>query len=66
MNDEKRQLEDVGVPVEFPAGTIPLKSGQAGGADEVARLVRFLISDDASHITGSEIYIDGAQSLIQG
>jgi NAD(P)-dependent dehydrogenase (short-subunit alcohol dehydrogenase family) len=63
---EKRHLEDVGVTVEFPDGTIPLKGGHPGNAEDVAKLVRFLASDDSSHITGTETYIDGGQSLIQG
>jgi NAD(P)-dependent dehydrogenase (short-subunit alcohol dehydrogenase family) len=32
----------------------------------VAKLVLFLASDDASHISGTEMWIDGAQSLLQG
>jgi NAD(P)-dependent dehydrogenase (short-subunit alcohol dehydrogenase family) len=32
----------------------------------VARLVAFLASDDADLITGTEVYIDGAESLVQG
>lgn len=63
---EQRDLESVREPVEFPAGMIPLKEGRNGTAEEVARLVLFLSSDAASHITGTEIYIDGAQSLLQG
>lgn len=35
---------------------------RAGRADEVSRLVGFLISDDSSYISGSEIAIDGAFS----
>ena len=30
-----------------------------GEADEVARVVRFLLSDEASYITASEIVVDG-------
>ncbi len=36
---------------------IPLK--RAGTAEEVARLILFLLSDDASYITGDTIFIDG-------
>lgn len=52
--------------VEFPEGAIPLTQGQLGSPDQVAQLVLFLASDASSHITGSEIWIDGAQSLLQG
>lgn len=38
---------------------------RAGRADEVARLARFLASDEASYITGARIVIDGGLSLVQ-
>jgi NAD(P)-dependent dehydrogenase (short-subunit alcohol dehydrogenase family) len=63
---EKRNLERVQEPVEFPEGEIPLTDGQPGSSAEVAKLVRFLASDDSRHISGAEIFIDGAQSLLQG
>lgn len=65
-NTQKRNLERVQEPVEFPEGEIPLTDGQPGSAEEVARLVRFLASDESRHISGAEIFIDGAQSLLQG
>jgi len=37
---------------------IPL--GRVGGADEFARVVVFVASDDASYIAGTEIMVDGA------
>jgi len=63
---EKRDLESEREPVEFPEGQIPLTDGRPGTADDCARLVRFLASDDSRHITGTPIWIDGAQSLLQG
>jgi NAD(P)-dependent dehydrogenase (short-subunit alcohol dehydrogenase family) len=65
-NTEQRHLEQVGQPVEFPEGKIPLTHGRPGTAEQVAQLVVFLVSDASSHISGSEIWIDGAQSLLQG
>jgi NAD(P)-dependent dehydrogenase (short-subunit alcohol dehydrogenase family) len=65
-NTEKRELEEVAAPVEFPEGKVPLTRGKPGTAEQVARLVLFLASDDSDHITGTEIWIDGAQSLLQG
>ncbi len=65
-NTEKRDLESVKTPVEFPEGPIPLTGKVPGQAEQVARLVAFLASDQSDHITGTEIFIDGAQSLLQG
>ena len=63
---ERQHLEKVQYPVEYPKGKIPLTHGQKGAAEDVAKLVTFLMSDDARHITGTEVWIDGAQSLLQG
>ncbi len=61
-----RHLEKAKEPAEFPEGKIPLTDGQPGTPEQVANLVLFLASDEASHISGTEVYIDGAQSLLQG
>ena len=37
-----------------------------GTAEEVAKLALFLASDASSHVSGSEVWIDGAQSLLVG
>ncbi len=63
---EKRDLDEVKIPVEFPEGSQPLTRGKSGTAEQVARLVLFLASDAADHITGTEMWIDGAESLIRG
>jgi NAD(P)-dependent dehydrogenase (short-subunit alcohol dehydrogenase family) len=63
---EKRDLEEAREPVEYPEGKIPLTDGKRGSAEQVAKLVLFLASDDSSHITGTPVWIDGAQSLFQG
>jgi NAD(P)-dependent dehydrogenase (short-subunit alcohol dehydrogenase family) len=65
-NTERRDLEDVRIPVEYPEGRIPLTEDKPATADQVAELVLFLASDAANHISGSEVWIDGAQSLLQG
>jgi NAD(P)-dependent dehydrogenase (short-subunit alcohol dehydrogenase family) len=65
-NTEQRDLEEVREPVEFPEGRIPLTDGRPGTSHQVAQLVLFLASDAASHITGTEMWIDGGQSLLQG
>lgn len=61
---EKRNTDEADVPAEHPEGTIPLTGGKPGTSEDVARLVAFLVSDEASHITGTPIWIDGAQSLL--
>ena len=53
-------------PVEYPKGTVPLTGGKPGSPEQVADLIYFLSSDAASHITGTEMWIDGGQSLLQG
>jgi hypothetical protein len=45
---------------------VPLTGGGPGTPGQVAELVKSLFSDAASHISGIEIWIDGAQSLLQG
>ena len=55
-SERTRPLPDTGgSPV---GGTCPL--------DVVADVVVFLASDAARHVTGSVIFVDGAQSLLQG
>ena len=58
--------DDVKIAVEFPEGNIPLTGGESGSAQQVGELIAFLASDQASHISGTELWIDGAQSLLQG
>jgi NAD(P)-dependent dehydrogenase (short-subunit alcohol dehydrogenase family) len=62
---EKRNLQEIRIPVEFPHGHIPL-TGKAASPDRVAEVVLFLASDDCSFVTGTEIWVDGAQSLLEG
>jgi NAD(P)-dependent dehydrogenase (short-subunit alcohol dehydrogenase family) len=45
---------------------VPLTNGEPGKPEQVAQLVLFLASDLSDHITGTEVYIDGAQSLLEG
>ncbi len=63
---ERRDEAEAGEPVDYPAGTIPLTDGVPGTAKEVAELALFLASDRARHITGTPVWIDGAESLLQG
>ena len=65
-NTQRRDLEEAREPVDYPEGKIPLTDGRPGSADDVARLVEFLASPASRHITGTEVWIDGGQSLLQG
>jgi len=62
---ESDQLKEIKFPFEIPQNGIPLTHA-AGQPEEVANLVHFLASDEASHITGTKVYIDGAETLIKG
>ncbi|RIK39321.1 MAG: 3-oxoacyl-[acyl-carrier-protein] reductase [Chloroflexi bacterium] len=53
-------------PVQFPQGAVPLTHGKPGSVDQCSQLILFLASDASSHITGTEMWIDGGQSLLQG
>ena len=63
---EESNIEKEKEPVEYPEGKIPLTNGKPGKSEQVADLVLFLSSDRASHITGTPIWIDGAESLLMG
>ncbi len=63
---EKRNVEKAEEPVEFPEGSVPLTDGQPGTSEQVAELVLFLASDASDHISGTEMWIDGASSLLRG
>lgn len=65
-NTEHRNRDAISWPIEFPQGKIPLTQGKPGKAAQVGDLIHFLVSDASSHITGTEMWIDGAQSLVQG
>lgn len=61
----KRNQEAARIPVVWPEGDIPITGGKAGTSEDVAEIVVFLASDNARHITGSPVWIDGGQSLLR-
>jgi NAD(P)-dependent dehydrogenase (short-subunit alcohol dehydrogenase family) len=63
-NTTRRHAEQAKVPAIYPEGTVPLTKGKPGTAAQVGDLVAFLVSEKAAHISGTPIYIDGAQSLL--
>lgn len=62
----QRNIDKIRHPVNFPQGKIPLTHGERGTAEDVAKVVTFLFSDDSGHVSGTEIWIDGTQSLLLG
>jgi NAD(P)-dependent dehydrogenase (short-subunit alcohol dehydrogenase family) len=60
---EKEELKEIEIPIIYPKGSQPLEH-HAGKPEQVAELVLFLASKQSNHITGTEIYIDGAESLL--
>jgi NAD(P)-dependent dehydrogenase (short-subunit alcohol dehydrogenase family) len=63
-NTTKRNTEEAQEPAVYPEGKIPLTDGKKGAPEDVAELVLFLASDRSGHITGTPIWIDGAESLL--
>jgi NAD(P)-dependent dehydrogenase (short-subunit alcohol dehydrogenase family) len=63
-----KRVYSVARNVRFADGVIPLLHNQGGGGkpEQVAQLVLFLASDLSDFITGSEIHIDGGESLMEG
>lgn len=60
----RRNTEEARYPADYPEGRVPLTGGKFGAPSDVAKLVCFLLSDESSHITGTPVWIDGAQSLL--
>lgn len=58
-----KQVDNISIPVEYPEGNQPLEHGP-GQPEQVADLVLFLASEQSSHISGTEIFIDGAETLL--
>lgn len=57
------ELDKIKIPVKYPEGSQPLEHS-SGQPEQVANLVAFLASNASSHITGTELFIDGAESLL--
>jgi NAD(P)-dependent dehydrogenase (short-subunit alcohol dehydrogenase family) len=64
-NTKIRKSEETAVPVEFPAGDIPVTGGKAGQSADVASVIFFLASDLSAHVTGTPVYVDGGQGLLR-
>lgn len=57
------QIDKIKIPVVYPEGNQPLEHGP-GQPEQVANLVLFLASHESSHISGTEVFIDGAETLL--
>lgn len=60
---DQKELKEINIPIKYPEGSQPLEH-HAGKPEQVADLVLFLASKQSNHITGTEIFIDGAESLL--
>ena len=48
--------------VDYLASTLPM--GRVGSADEIAKNVLYLASDDSSFVTGIKLAVDGGQAQV--
>jgi NAD(P)-dependent dehydrogenase (short-subunit alcohol dehydrogenase family) len=64
-SSEIRHREQTEIPVVWPEGSVPITGGEPGRAEDVARIIGFLLSDAAAHMTGSPVFVDGGQGLLR-
>lgn len=62
---EIRDRLETEIPVEWPEGDIPITDGRKGRPEDVADMIAVLAGDEARHVTGSIVFIDGGQSLLR-
>lgn len=62
----RRNVDRIEVPVSYPGRPIPLTGGEPHQPEDVAKLALFLLSDESAVISGTEVWIDGAMSLVVG
>lgn len=60
----QRNLKEVEISIEMPQGSPTLHGGQ-GFPSDVAEVCLFLASDRSGHVSGVELYVDGAESLLR-
>lgn len=52
-------------PVQFPLGDVPITGGKPALAEDIADSICFLVSEQARHINGAWLHIDGGQSMLR-
>jgi NAD(P)-dependent dehydrogenase (short-subunit alcohol dehydrogenase family) len=60
-----RGKEETAIPVEWPAGQVPITGGSPGRSKDVAAVIAFLASESARHVTGTPVWVDGGQGLLR-
>ncbi|MCE2489602.1 MAG: SDR family oxidoreductase [Anaerolineae bacterium] len=60
-----RNLEKLPSRIEHTGG-VPLTDGEAATPDQIASVVLFLVSAEASYVTGEVVVVDGAASILRG
>ena len=61
----KRNTQSCAIPVVWPESDIPLSGGIPAQPSDIAEAIAFLISDNARHVTGTPLFVDGGQSLLR-
>ncbi|MFP3547356.1 SDR family NAD(P)-dependent oxidoreductase [Rhizobium sp. SIMBA_035] len=64
-NTDLRKEEETAIPVVWPEGQVPITGGKPGRSRDVASVIAFLASDEARHMTGSPVWVDGGQGLLR-
>lgn len=64
-NTNLRHEEETAIPVVWPDGQVPITGGRPGRSEDVASVIGFLVSDEARHMTGSPVWVDGGQGLLR-
>ena len=53
------------MPALFPEGDMPLTGGIPAKPEDIADAIVMLASDQARHVTGTLLFVDGGQSLLR-
>lgn len=64
-NTDLRNEDQTAIPVVWPEGQVPITGGKPGHSRDVAAVIGFLLSDEARHMTGSPVWVDGGQGLLR-